>query len=195
MAASPSVSANPQTLSAPTAQLQPSRDYSLEAFIAQPIDDAEWVDGQITQRTGMTVKHGVVQGQLSRLWGNYAEAIQEGGKSCTEAPCCTLKQVRRPDVAYIPATLLAQHGQPATFPQSFPLIAEIASPTDSAEDLFAKATEYLESGCQEIWLIFPEARWVLVLTTDQHLWFTAAETVSTQVVLTGFSIAVQELLS
>lgn len=168
---------------------------SLEDFVDHPVDDAEWVDAQVVEKTGMTVKHGVIQGRLSYYWRSYMMSNGQGGEPCTEAPCRTTKQVRRPDVAYITPELLAQFGQPATFPQSFPLIAEIASPTDLAEELFAKAQEYLESGCAEVWLVFPEAQWILILTQNQHLWFTADEVVGTQVVLTGFSIAVQELLA
>ncbi|MUL38906.1 Uma2 family endonuclease [Gloeocapsopsis dulcis] len=168
---------------------------SLENFVTHPVDDAEWVDGQVVEKTGMTVKHGVIQGRLSYYWRSYIMSTGQGGEPCTEAPCRTIKQVRRPDVAYITPELLAQFGQPATFPQSFPLTAEIASPTDMAEELFAKAKEYLESGCAEVWLVFPEAQWIFILTQNQHLWFTANEVISTQVVLTGFSVAVQELLA
>jgi len=91
--------------------------------------------------------------------------------------------------------LLDQYGDVAVLPQSPPLIAEIASPTDTAEDLFAKATEYLESGCEEVWLVFPETRWILVITQNQTVVFRSGDVVSTQVVLTGFSIAVDELLA
>ncbi len=168
--------------------------YSLEDFVTHPIDDMEWVDGQVVEKTGMTVKHGVIQGRLSYYWRSYMMTSGQGGEPCTEAPCRTTKQVRRPDVAYISAELLAQFGQPATFPQSFPLVAEIASPTDYAEELFAKAQEYLESGSEEVWIVFPEAQWVFVLTQNQHLWFTADETVSTQTVLKGFSVNVKELV-
>ncbi|MEM8805429.1 MAG: Uma2 family endonuclease, partial [Cyanobacteria bacterium P01_G01_bin.38] len=93
------------------------------------------------KKTDITVKHARVQGRLTRLWGNFADT-DKLGDVVTEAPCCTLKQVRRPDVAFISAKLLAEHGQAATFPESFPLISEIASPTDRAEDIFAKAKEY-----------------------------------------------------
>ncbi|WP_228055202.1 Uma2 family endonuclease [Gloeocapsopsis crepidinum] len=40
---------------------------------------------------------------------------------------------------------------------------------DFAEDLFAKAREYLDSGCAEVWLVFPDAKWILILTQNQHL--------------------------
>jgi Uma2 family endonuclease len=80
-------------------------------------------------------------------------------------------------------------------PQSFPLIAEIVSPTDIAEDVFLKAQEYLQSGCEEVWLVFPESRLVLVMTQNQIVGFKAGEVVSTQKVLLGFSVAVDELLA
>ncbi|MEH2010112.1 Uma2 family endonuclease [Nostoc sp.] len=79
-------------------------------------------------------------------------------------------------------------------PQSFPLIAEIVSPTDLAEELFLKAQEYLQSGCEEIWLVFPDSRLVIVMTDNQVLGFKASDVVSTQKVLLGFSVAVDELL-
>ncbi|WP_414573073.1 Uma2 family endonuclease [Nostoc sp. CCY 9925] len=80
-------------------------------------------------------------------------------------------------------------------PQSFPLIAEIVSPTDLAEELFLKAQEYLESGCEEIWLVFPANQLVLVMTDHQVLGFKAGDVVRTQKLLLGFSVAVDELLA
>jgi Uma2 family endonuclease len=61
--------------------------------------------------------------------------------------------------------------------------------------LFLKAQEYLQSGCEEVWLVFPESRLVLVMTQSQILGFRAGEVVSTQKVLLGFSVAVDELLA
>lgn len=79
--------------------------------------------------------------------------------------------------------------------QTFPLIAEVASPEDSGEELFAKAQEYLESGCLEVWLLFPEARLIFVNAGNNWLLFNTDEVVETQRVLTGFSVAVNELLA
>jgi Uma2 family endonuclease len=76
----------------------------------------------------------------------------------------------------------------------FPLIAEIASPDDSAEELFAKAKEYLESGCQEVWLIYPETLWIIIIAQNKHLLLTLGETLSSQV-LSGFSLIIDELLA
>lgn len=86
-------------------------------------------------------------------------------------------------------------GEPNVLPQSFPLVAEIISPTDLAEDVFAKANEYLESGCQEVWLVLPESQWIVVLTQQQRLLFTKGERVSIQVILPDFSVAIDQLLA
>ena len=168
---------------------------SLEDFLSHPRDRTEWVDGKLIEKTGMTIKHGLAQGKLIRLWGSFITSSGKGGEICVGTLCRTLKQALRPDLAYISPQLLEQFGNNFTvLPQSFPLIAEVASPDDSAEELFAKSKEYLESGCQEVWLLFPETRIVLINTQNRWLLFNADEVVSTQNVLNGFSVAVSELL-
>ncbi|HAG84715.1 MAG TPA: hypothetical protein DCL61_27075 [Cyanobacteria bacterium UBA12227] len=173
----------------------PVKFFSLEDFIAHPPEHTEWVDGKLVEKTGMTYKHGLAQGKLIRYWGDYIISTGQGGEICVETLCRTNKQARRPDLAYISAELLEQVGGNFTvLPQSFPLIAEVASPDDSAEELFAKSQEYLESGCQEVWLLFPETRLVLINTQNRWQLFNRDEVVSSQIVLTGFSIPVAELL-
>jgi Uma2 family endonuclease len=168
---------------------------TLEEFIANPVPRSEWVDGEIIERTDMTTKHSRTQSRLSRSWGNYALSSKQGGEALVEAPCQTIYQVRRPDVAYGTAEFMAQYGEESTASTAYPLIAEVASPTDMAETLFSKAREYLDSGCLEVWMIFPENRWIMILTATQHLWFTSGETAKTQQVLVGFEISVDELMS
>ena len=174
---------------------QPENVISLEYFLAKPPERMEWVDGNLVQQTGMTFKHGLAQSKLSTYWGNYKDSSGQGGEVVIATLCRTAKQGRRPDVAYITPELLPQSGNFRAFSQSFPLIAEVASPEDSAEELFAKAQEYLESGCQEIWLLFPEARLVFVNAGQGWRLFNPNEVVNTQTVLAGFSRTVNELLA
>lgn len=168
---------------------------SSESLINHLPENMELVDDKLIEKTGMTFKHSVTQATIARYWGNHITSTGQGGKVCTEAPCRTGKQTRRPDIAYITPQLLEETGEFTILPQSFPLIAEIASPDDSGEVLFSKAKEYLESGCEEVWLVFPESLWIIVITTEQHLLLTLGEIVSTQTVLQGFNVAVDELLA
>jgi Uma2 family endonuclease len=62
-----------------------------------------------------------------------------------------------PDVSYITPELWAQVGKFSVLPQSFPLLAEIVSPSDFADDVFAKAQEYLESGVWKFGCCFLKA--------------------------------------
>ena len=170
-------------------------NFSLEDFVANPPDHMEWVDGQLVEKNDMTLKHGEIQLRLGGYWGNYKDSSGQGGKVYTDVPCRTNKQGRSPDVAYLTPELVAQFGNEATLPQSFPLCAEIVSPTDIAENVLLKAQEYLESGGAEVWLVFPDSHWVMVMTQNQGLMFTSGQVVNTQQVLLGFSVAVDDLLA
>ncbi|MEZ2236606.1 Uma2 family endonuclease [Microcoleus sp.] len=197
--ADPKIEPESQQKSENIAELQPESEpkqvISLEDFLVKPADRMEWVDGNLVEKTGMTFKHGLAQSKLSTLWRNYKNSSGQGGEVLTEVLCRTNKQGRRPDVAYITPELLPQSGNFTAFSQSFPLIAEVASPEDSAEELFAKAQEYLASGCLEVWLLFPEARLIFVNAGKNWLLFNGDEVASTQNVLSGFSIGVSELLA
>ena len=167
---------------------------SPEDFSGEPPENMELVDGQLIVKTGMTLRHAQIQSRLSYYWRSYMLSSGQGGEVYTEAACRTKKQIRRSDVSYLTPELLTQYANATTLPQSFPLVAEIASPDDSGEELFAKAKEYLESGCQEVWLVFPESLWIIILTQDKHLLLTLGEVAGTQTVLSGFNVPVDELL-
>ncbi|MFB2892564.1 Uma2 family endonuclease [Aerosakkonemataceae cyanobacterium BLCC-F50] len=176
-----------------TATVEP-REISLEEWMENP-GDREWVNGELVEKNDMTLKHGRLQAKLASYWRSYKDSSGQGGEVYTDAPCRTNKQGRKPDVAYLTPELLAQFSEATVLPQSFPLSAEIVSPTDLAEEVIARATEYLRSGGEEVWLVFPENKWVIVVTQNQQLIFTSGKTVNTQIILLGFSIAVDELLA
>jgi len=168
---------------------------SLEEFSNQPLDHIEWIDGKLIEKPERTAKTGRIQARLARYWGNYKELTHQGGEVYTETHCRTVGRARCPDVAYLSPDLVVQYGDFKVLPHSFPLVAEIISPTDTAEAVFTKAREYLESACQEVWLIFPDSQWVLVITPQQQKLHGINDRVSTQKVLMAFSIAVSELIA
>jgi len=155
----------------------------------------EKVDGKPVEKTYMTLKHADTQLALGAEWRAYSRASRQGGQAYTEALCQTQVQKRRPDVSYVTEELHQAHGQPATFPQSFPLIGEIASPDDAAEMLFAKAYEYLASGAEEVWILLPESKLAFIVLADQVLAFNHDQEIATQKVLKGFAIALSELFA
>lgn len=168
---------------------------SLEDWMQNPPNSTEWVNGELVEKTGMTLKHSKVQGNLYFYWRSYKDSSGQGGEIYTDVPCRTNKQGRFPDVAYLTPELVTQYGDAKVLPQSFPLSAEIVSPTDLAEDVIAKAQEYLQSGGEEVWLIYPENRWIIVATENSRQIFISGEVVNTQKILLDFNISVDELLA
>lgn len=100
----------------------------------------------------------------------------------------------QPKIVVILIELWKQLRSKAVLSQT-PLIAEVAPPTDPAtdlpEELFGKAQEYLQSGSEEVWLVFPESHCVLVWLQNQLLGITG-EIANTQKVLPGSSMAIAE---
>jgi Uma2 family endonuclease len=172
-----------------------SKVFSLEDYMLNPPERMEWVEGELIEKTGMTLKHGRVQARLAAYWINYKTSSNQGGEVYTETPCRTVGRARCPDVSCLTPELVTQFGEVKVLPQSFPIIAEIISSTDEAEEVFTKANEYLQSSCQEVWLVLPESQWIVVMTQQQRLLFTKGELVSTQNVLQGFIVPVDELLA
>ena len=172
-----------------------AENFSLDDFMANPPDRMEWIDGQLIEKNGMTLPHSEIQANLAFYWKSYAIASGQGGKVYTDVPCRTNQHGRSPDVAYLTPKLAAQYGKSKALPQSFPLCAEIISPTDIAEEVFLKAQEYLASGGLEVWLVFPDSQLVFVFTDNQILGFKSGTVASTQKVLIGFSVAVDELFA
>jgi len=180
------------TSSVPPTQLH---RFSLEDWLASPPNNTEWVNGELIEKTDMTLKHSKIQNRLGSLWRIHKTASEPGGEVYTDVPCRTTRQGRSPDVAYLTPDLVQQFGSAKVLPQSFPLSAEIVSPTDLAEEVIAKAREYLESGGEEVWLVYPEASWIIVVTADSRRVFVAGDTAQTQKVLLGFTISVEELVA
>ena len=169
--------------------------FSLEDWSHNPINDTEWVNGGLVQKKAATLKHRRIQGNLYFYWRSYNDSHGLRGQIYIDVPCRTNQNGRSPDVAYLTPELLVKFGEPSVFPQSFPLVAEIVSPTDQAEEVITKSQEYLRSGGEEVWLVFPENHWIIAITVNQRLVFVSGEVISTQAALKGFSIAVDELLS
>lgn len=181
---------------------------TLEDYMENPPDGMEWVDGKLIEKhaiardelelpgkTNMTAKTRRIQSKLDYYWRSFMISSHRGGEVYVEISCRTVGRARSPDVAYITPELLAEYGEFSVLQVSFPLLAEVVSPNDLAEDLLAKAKEYLEAGSLEVWLLFPKSSWVLVITQNNTVLFKSGEVAKTQIVLPGFSVQVDELMA
>ena len=181
---------------------------TLEDYLKNPPDGMEWVDGKLIEKhplardetgligtSNMTAKTRRIQSKLDYYWRSFMISSGQGGEVYVEISCRTAGRARTPDVAYITPELLAEYGEFSVLPASFPLLAEVVSPNDLAEDVLAKAKEYLEAGSLEVWLLFSQSSWVLVISQNDTVLFKSGEVATTQIVLPGFTVAVDELMA
>lgn len=78
---------------------------------------------------------------------------------------------RRPDVAFITFDRWPLN-RPLAFRENAgdvvpDLVAEVASPTDAADDLFDKAEEYLKAGVRVVWLVIPRTKVGFIYEPDR----------------------------
>lgn len=99
-------------------------------------------------------RHARLQGFIA---GELARQLAGGGV-LTECPISTSIGVRVPDVAWASDAFLARHGDTTPFPQAPEICVEIASPSNSDEELAGKAKAYLGAGALEVWLVNEEGK-------------------------------------
>ncbi len=75
---------------------------SLEEWMQNPPDNMEWVDGQLVEKNGMTLKHSRIQAKLATYWRNHKDSSGQGG----EAEGVTTSSARRLYQCHSPQTPL-----------------------------------------------------------------------------------------
>lgn len=103
--------------------------------------------------------------------------------------------VRAPDAAYLPASRFPDGEVPAGFIEGAPeLVVEVVSPGDTASEVQAKTEAWLEAGAGLVWVLYPQTRSVTVFKSRSEIRvLSAADTLTGEPVLPGFSVAVADL--
>jgi len=104
-------------------------------------------------------------------------------------------RVRKPDVSFIGRGRLPDDIVPdgwVTIPPDF--VIEVISHNDNADDVMAKAMEWLGVGVRLVWVVYPKSRTVLVLRPGGvAAWVGAGGQLSGEDVLPGFTCPVEEV--
>ncbi len=103
--------------------------------------------------------------------------------------------VRAPDAAFISKTHFSTGGLPKKFVPFAPdLAVEIISPSERAGEVQEKVDDYLNSGCEMVWLIYPTKKTVIVHRPKQRpKTLTEKDILSGADVVPGFEIPVGEI--
>ncbi|MBI3208170.1 MAG: Uma2 family endonuclease [Candidatus Solibacter usitatus] len=100
----------------------------------------------------------------------------------------------QPDVSFLSASRIAATSDDDHFQGAPEIAIEIISPSESASDVEAKNSAYLEAGAKAIISVFPKTRRVhVVLAGNRRHWLVDGETLSLPEILPGWEIPVAEI--
>lgn len=122
----------------------------------------ETVDGVRVEIPPMGAFAVTIASELVRILGNYVInsrlglVLSEALYLIRDEP----RQERRPDVSYVSrerlqGTLPPLAGAWDIFPD---LAIEVVSPSNAADEIDGKVTEYLDAGVRQVWVLYPESR-------------------------------------
>jgi Uma2 family endonuclease len=139
-----------------------------DEFLTAPrLGRCELIRGQLVMMSPSGFRHGRIAATTARLLGEHVVRHDLGVVTGAETGFLIEQQpdtVRAADVAFV-----ARDRLPAVEPTGFfvgaPTLAiEVLSPSDRVSQLDSKIREWLEHGCQEVWVIDPEADSIVVHT-------------------------------
>jgi len=96
--------------------------------------------------------HGKVQARLAQRLA----ALE--GQAYVESGIATSAGLFVPDVAWASAQFVARHGDETPFTRAPELCIEVASPSNSLQELNEKIAAYLATGAVEGWIVFPQSK-------------------------------------
>jgi Uma2 family endonuclease len=156
----------------------------------------ELIRGVLKTRLPPSVDHGEVATNIAVLLKLWCRQHDAGGWVGAESGFLLARDpdtLRGPDVSYVRAARIPATGRPYPFWEQFAdLVVEVVSPSDTAEEIETKVTEYLEAGTPEVWVVYPQQREVLVHRLDDTARRLRAEQEITSPVLPHFSHRVAE---
>jgi Uma2 family endonuclease len=171
--------------------------YTAEAFfeIAQLPENAErrleLEDGIIVEMPPSTPRNTVITGRIILFLNAYVVkhdlgyvTVPDGGFKLSSG------RVRQPDVAFISKKRLPV--LPERFEIAPDLAVEVVSPN---EDVLKKVNEYIDSGTQLIWVIYPNEQIVNVFRTVEPRWQTLGinDILEGETVLPGFTMPIKSI--
>lgn len=155
---------------------RPGRPWTVADLLARADDEHhyELVRGDLMMMSPASPVQGRYAERLSRALGQYVED-HDLGEVYTAEPGFVLQPepeviIRAPDVAFVAKARIPPPDQQAGFwPLAPDLAVEVISPSETAEAVQTKVTDYLAAGTRLVWLVYPTSRVVLVYQSPTHI--------------------------
>jgi Uma2 family endonuclease len=159
----------------------------------------ELLGGELVMMSPAGFEHGRIVNRLSVRLGTFVESQALGVVTGAETGFHIAENpdtVRAPDVAWVHTRRVPSTPTRGFFRGAPDLAAEVLSPDDRASEVQAKVQQWLDAGCQSVWVVDPLTRSV----TTYHRGGTIAilrstDTLTEEALLPGFSVSVAEVFA
>jgi Uma2 family endonuclease len=132
------------------------------------VGPCELIDGRIVPMTPTSWKHGRIELRLAAKLDEFVSRRDLGWVMTGEVGIYTQRspdRVRGADVTFLSRARSPQEPPPGFLEVSPDLVAEVASPDDRWQELRQKIEEYFSAGIEQVWIVEPENRAIVVYTS------------------------------
>lgn len=135
-----------------------------EAFLQLPEEPGkrfELDQGELIVEPSPTFRHNRIRDRISRHLGDFVSARGLGVVTIENDFRLSADVVRNPDVAFVATEPLNRMDIDSSPIEGVPNLAiEVISPGNSAQDMLTKIHQYLDAGCQAVWVFYPKLKTV-----------------------------------
>ena len=161
------------------------------------VGSCELIDGRVVSMSPTGWQHSHIEYRLGFELGLFVQPRQLGWVLVGEVGIYIRRDpdtVRGADIAFI-SRRRAPEGSHGGFLEIAPeVVAEIISPTDRWQDLRPKIEDYFTIGVDQVWVVEPQTRNLLVFDSPADMReFAATDRFEADGILKGFSLKVSDL--
>jgi Uma2 family endonuclease len=151
-------------------------------------------EGELVLTPSPTPYHNIVRYRLRRALTDFIETRKMGLVIDETDFRLSTSTVRKPDIAFLNTAHLNRidlHRSPISGGPA--LAVEIISPTNSAEETAKKTRQYLRSGCQSVWIVYPALRFIEIHTGTGVRKIEEPQSLTDKTLLREFSLSLAKL--
>lgn len=148
-------------------------------------------EGELLMEPSPTLRHNRIRDRIARHLTDFVQTNHLGEITVEMDFRLGPDTVRNPDVAFITALHLKQVDPDRSPIEGSPALAiEVVSPTNLAQDMQKKVSQYLSAGSKAVWVVYPTLRLVEVHEPGSIRKVTAPESLTESRLFSGFDFSV-----